>query len=157
MTSRARRSCPDRHRRRASSSATATSADSACSVVGNPQLQQPRAAAAALARELPVTWLYEGHAASFIGHYIGGVEDDNDSGHAGDFMGNIDAWFTMDLQYGYTIKDWIGKELTLRVGVTNLRIRIRPWSPPKRGLRPDAARSSWTPGLRQADLGVLRA
>jgi outer membrane receptor protein involved in Fe transport len=26
----------------------------------------------------------------------------------------------MDLQYGYTIQDWIGAGLTLRVGVTNL-------------------------------------
>jgi outer membrane receptor protein involved in Fe transport len=73
-----------------------------------------------------VVWVYEGHAASFIAHYISPLHDDNDSGRTGDFSGNIDAFFTMDAQYGYTIKDWVGNALTLRVGVINLADQAPP-------------------------------
>ena len=68
----------------------------------------------------PVSWLYRGHSVSLIGRYIGGVEDDHDAGRSGNFKGSIDAFFSLDLQYSYTFADWIGKALTLRVGITNL-------------------------------------
>lgn len=66
-----------------------------------------------------MTYSSDGHAASVIAHYISSVEDDNDV-HDDGSLGRIGAWFTVDLQYGYTIKDWIGKELTFRVGAYNI-------------------------------------
>ena len=32
----------------------------------------------------------------------------------------VDAWVTVDLQYAYSLRDIIGKELILRVGCANL-------------------------------------
>jgi len=95
--------------------------DSACDVVGNRNFNNLAAPLPALRVNFPVTWLHQGHAASFIAHYMGPLEDDHDGAHRGDFTSEpIDPFFTMDLQYGYTIKDWVGDALTLRLGVNNL-------------------------------------
>jgi iron complex outermembrane receptor protein len=80
----------------------------------NPALPLPRWRV-----NFPVTYSNRGHAASFIGHYISGLVDDNDISPTGK-LGHVDSVVTFDAQYGYTIKDWIGKELTMRVGVYNL-------------------------------------
>jgi iron complex outermembrane receptor protein len=73
----------------------------------------------------PLTYAYDGHAASVIGHYISSVIDDNQVNPNGT-LGTVGAWFSVDLQYGYTIKDWIGKELTFRVGAYNIFDKLPP-------------------------------
>jgi iron complex outermembrane receptor protein len=67
----------------------------------------------------PLTYSYEGHAVSFITHYISSYLDDVNPRADGSFD-TISAWITFDLQYSYTVKNWIGQELTTRVGVYNL-------------------------------------
>jgi iron complex outermembrane receptor protein len=67
----------------------------------------------------PVTWSHLGHGAAIIGHFTSALEDDNLVGPDGK-LGRVDPWLTVDLQYGYTLKDVIGHELTVRVGVYNV-------------------------------------
>ena len=50
---------------------------------------------------------------------MSGIEDDNNIAQDGS-VGHLSAMVTFDAQYGYTIKDWIGKELTARIGVYNM-------------------------------------
>jgi outer membrane receptor protein involved in Fe transport len=97
-----------------------SSLDASCSVVGNRNSNNLAPPVPRLRMNLPVSWVHYGHAASFTAHYISAIEDDSENGHKGDFSGSIDAFFTMDAQYGYTIEDWVGDALTFRVGVTNL-------------------------------------
>jgi outer membrane receptor protein involved in Fe transport len=68
---------------------------------------------------VPLTWVYSGHLASFITHYTAGVEDDIEPNQDGSFDQG-DPMITFDLQYGYTLSDVVGKELTFRVGAYNL-------------------------------------
>ncbi|HEY2734415.1 MAG TPA: hypothetical protein VGI70_10545, partial [Polyangiales bacterium] len=74
---------------------------------------------------IPITWSFLGHSATVIGHYMSGIEDDNDI-HADGTLGRLSPMFTVDLQYGYTVKDWIGKELTFRIGVYNIADTFPP-------------------------------
>jgi hypothetical protein len=67
----------------------------------------------------PVTWSYLGHSASVITHYISSYQDDVDPRADGSFD-TISAWVTVDLQYSYTLKNWLGRELTMRIGVYNV-------------------------------------
>jgi iron complex outermembrane receptor protein len=67
----------------------------------------------------PITWSYERQAVSFITHYIGSYKDDVNPNPDGSYD-TISAWVTFDLQYSYTVRNWIGRELTARVGVYNL-------------------------------------
>jgi iron complex outermembrane receptor protein len=97
-----------------------TSSTSSCSVLGNRNSSNIAPPLPRLRANFPISWSYKGHAVSFIGRYLGSVEDDSDAGRAGNFRGHIAAFFTMDLQYGYTIKDWIGEDVTVRIGVINL-------------------------------------
>jgi len=97
-----------------------SSPDASCSVAGNRNSNNLAPPVPRLRMNFPVSWVHEGHAASFIAHYISALEDDSENGHRGDFSGSVDAFFTMDAQYGYTIKDWVGDALTFRVGVNNL-------------------------------------
>ena len=55
-----------------------------------------------------------------IAHYISSVEDDNDVHDDGSLGTDRSRGSHSTLQYGYTIKDWIGKELTFRVGAYNI-------------------------------------
>ena len=71
---------------------------------------------------------------------------------------SIPPWFTLDLQYGYTLEDVIGDELTVRIGVYNAD---RSADPPvinglDDALRSGHARCARPNVLRQADRGVLR-
>jgi iron complex outermembrane receptor protein len=68
---------------------------------------------------IPVGWNMAGHSITLIGHYLSGIEDDNAIGPGGS-VGELPAQMTFDAQYGYLVKDWIGKELTIRVGVYNV-------------------------------------
>jgi iron complex outermembrane recepter protein len=68
---------------------------------------------------LPISWGLSGHTVTVIAHYVSGLEDDNRIAQDGS-LGRLPAQMTFDAQYGYTIKDWIGKELTLRAGVYNI-------------------------------------
>jgi outer membrane receptor protein involved in Fe transport len=68
---------------------------------------------------LPVGWSIGGHVLTIIGHYMTAIEDDN-AVQANGSLGVLDGVFTLDAQYGYTVKDWVGKELTLRIGVYNM-------------------------------------
>jgi outer membrane receptor protein involved in Fe transport len=68
----------------------------------------------------PVTYSNSGHAISVIPHYISSLQDDIDTGRTGDFLEEIDAFVTLDVMYGYTLKEVVGEELTVRVGVYNV-------------------------------------
>jgi outer membrane receptor protein involved in Fe transport len=71
----------------------------------------------------PVTWVYSGHNVAVITHFVSSVLDDqfgaNNAGKSV-VLPVVSSWTTIDAQYGYTLKDFIGKELTFRVGVYNL-------------------------------------
>ena len=67
----------------------------------------------------PLTWTYSGHLASFMANYLDGLEDDVEPNPDGSFD-KIDPFITFDLQYGYTLSDVVGKELTFRLGCYNL-------------------------------------
>jgi iron complex outermembrane receptor protein len=67
----------------------------------------------------PVTFTLAGHSVSAIPRYIGGMDDDVQPNADGSFD-RISHWLSLDLQYGYTAKNVIGREMTLRVGVYNV-------------------------------------
>ncbi|HKP63521.1 MAG TPA: TonB-dependent receptor [Polyangiales bacterium] len=71
----------------------------------------------------PVGWSMNGHMITLIGHYMTGIEDDN-AVHADGTLGRLSPVFTLDAQYAYTIRDWIGKELSLRIGCYNVFDRL---------------------------------
>jgi len=96
-----------------------TSSTSTCRAVGVRNFNNVWQAMPRWKVNFPVTWSYSGHSASLVTHYISSYEDDVDPRPDGTFD-TISAWVTFDAQYGYTLKDVIGRELTLRVGVLNL-------------------------------------
>ena len=63
--------------------------------------------------------------ASAIGHYIDGFDDDA-AANADGSLDEVDAMITFDLQYGYTLSDTVGKELTFRIGMYNVFDTIPP-------------------------------
>ncbi|HET8934594.1 MAG TPA: TonB-dependent receptor plug domain-containing protein, partial [Polyangiales bacterium] len=67
----------------------------------------------------PVYWSYGPHSVSMIAHWLSGLENDNDVDANGN-LGHLAARVTVDLQYGVTIPNWLGKELSFRVGAYNL-------------------------------------
>ena len=74
---------------------------------------------------VPIVWAFQDHLATVMLHYTSGIANDNDVQPDGQ-LGHLGAQLTCDLQYGYTIPDWIGKELTLRVGVYNVFDTLPP-------------------------------
>jgi iron complex outermembrane receptor protein len=80
-----------------------------------------------LRANFPLTWVYEGHAASVVLHYISGYKDDGNPDAATGAFPHIDSFTTLDLSYGYTLKDTIGQATTLRVGVLNLFDTMPPY------------------------------
>jgi outer membrane receptor protein involved in Fe transport len=96
-----------------------TAPTSSCSAVGLRNFNNVWQAMPRWRVNFPVTWSYLGHSASFITHYISGYLDDVDPRADGSFD-SISAWVTFDAQYSYTIKNWLGRELTMRIGVYNL-------------------------------------
>lgn len=91
-----------------------TSDTSQCEVVGNRNATNVAPPLPKLRARLPFSWAYGGHVASVNVQFIGPVDDDKDP------TAHIDSMTTVDLQYGYTIENWVGRSLTMRVGVTNL-------------------------------------
>jgi len=73
----------------------------------------------------PIVWALDNHIATVMLHYTSGIANDNDVQPDGQ-LGWLSAQLTCDLQYGYTIPDWIGKELSLRVGVYNVFDTLPP-------------------------------
>jgi iron complex outermembrane receptor protein len=96
-----------------------TTPTSTCSAAGNRNFNNVWQAMPRWRVNFPVTWSYLGHSASFITHYIGSYQDDVDPRADGSFD-TISAWVTFDAQYSYTLKNWLGRELTMRLGVYNL-------------------------------------
>jgi outer membrane receptor protein involved in Fe transport len=74
---------------------------------------------------IPINWSFKGHSATVIGHYVSGIEDDNDI-HPDGSVGRLAPILTVDLQYGYTVRDWLGKEFTFRIGVYNVADTLPP-------------------------------
>ena len=73
-----------------------------------------------LRANFPLTWVYQGHGASVVLHYLSGYDDDANADPATGALPHIDAFTTLDLSYGYTLKDTIGQATTFRVGVLNV-------------------------------------
>ncbi|HMI92679.1 MAG TPA: TonB-dependent receptor [Polyangiales bacterium] len=78
---------------------------------------------------VPVSWNDEHHSVALIVHYVSSYEDDSrtvpdrseiDADDPQYELQPIDAMVTIDLSYGYTLKDVIGEATTLRIGVINL-------------------------------------
>jgi outer membrane receptor protein involved in Fe transport len=77
---------------------------------------------------IPLTWSAGVHSVTAIGHVTSGVKDEvvSDPGTYSN-GGKIPEWVTLDLQYGLTLEDLIGKVLTLRVGIENLLDKRPPY------------------------------
>lgn len=86
----------------------------ACEVVGNRNATNFAPPLPKVRVNFPLGWYFGGHAATVNVRYIGAVEDDKDTSV------NIDSMTTVDFQYGFTVEDWIGRSVGLRVGVLNL-------------------------------------
>ena len=69
---------------------------------------------------LPITFTAGDHSLALITRFISGVENNQDLDTATGKVGEIDPFTTFDLQYGYTILDWVGTETNLRLGVINV-------------------------------------
>jgi iron complex outermembrane recepter protein len=67
----------------------------------------------------PVYWNLGAHTLSAVAHYLSGLENDNDIDAAGN-LGRLAPRVTLDLQYAVAIRDWLGQELSLRIGVYNV-------------------------------------
>jgi iron complex outermembrane recepter protein len=74
---------------------------------------------------VPIIWAIKNHLTTVMLHYTSGISNDNDVQMDGS-LGQFPAQLTCDLQYGYTIPDWIGKELSFRVGVYNVFDTLPP-------------------------------
>jgi outer membrane receptor protein involved in Fe transport len=93
--------------------------DGACEVAGKRNEANFAPPVPKLKASFPVTWSYSGHGLAFIPRFVSGVEDDAGPAQDGSFD-DIDPWTTLDASYSFTIEEWLGKELVLRVGVLNL-------------------------------------
>ncbi len=110
-----------------------TSPTSTCHLAG---VRNSTAALPAIPRwraNFPVTWGFKGHHAAVITHFISSVVDDQAAANHPGVLWNlpvIGSFTTVDLQYSYTLKDFIGKELTMRLGVYNLLDSDPPYAEP---------------------------
>jgi hypothetical protein len=74
---------------------------------------------------LPVHWSFDSHNVTAIGHFTSAIENDNDV-RADGSLGRLSSVLTLDLQYGYTLRDWIGEELSVRIGFYNVFDTLPP-------------------------------
>jgi iron complex outermembrane recepter protein len=74
---------------------------------------------------IPLAWSFGGHMTSLVLHYLSGVDNDNDVQPDGS-LSRLSALLTCDLQYGYTFRDVIAKELSLRIGLYNVFDTLPP-------------------------------
>jgi outer membrane receptor protein involved in Fe transport len=100
-----------------------------CDIAGLINLANFAAPLPRLRMNVPVSWNDERHSIALVVHYISGYEDDSktvpeateiDADDPEYELAAIDAFVTLDLSYGYTLKDVIGQSTTLRIGVINL-------------------------------------
>jgi iron complex outermembrane recepter protein len=89
-----------------------------CEVSGKRNYYIDAVALPRLRANIPLVWTFAGHSLSAIGHFISGFLDDyREPGKA---YVNFPAWISLDLQYGYTLTEVIGKRLDMRIGVQNV-------------------------------------
>jgi iron complex outermembrane receptor protein len=78
---------------------------------------------------VPIGWSNEHHSVAVIGHFVSAYRDDTvtnppaaeiDESDPQYELAKVDAMFTLDASYGYTMKDVIGASTEIRVGVINL-------------------------------------
>jgi iron complex outermembrane receptor protein len=99
----------------------------ACNVAGKRNTPAGASSVPALPRvklNLPLSWGILGHSLVATGHYISGFDDESTPSAADIARTGGDTWipavFSLDLQYGYTLHDVVGKELSARIGVLNV-------------------------------------
>lgn len=93
--------------------------DDTCHVAGHRNENNFAPPIPRLRANFPIVFTASGHSATVMPRYISGLKDDVEP-NMDRTLDDIDAWFAIDLQYGYTIEDFIGEELTARIGVYNL-------------------------------------
>jgi iron complex outermembrane receptor protein len=105
-----------------------TSPTSACHLAGNRNATNVAPPIPRWRMNFPVTWGYDSHTAAVITHFTSSVIDDQYAATTSKTVAlpTMKGMTTVDLQYGYTIKDFIGKELTMRLGVYNLLDQAPP-------------------------------
>jgi outer membrane receptor protein involved in Fe transport len=91
-----------------------------CDVAGQRNTANFADALPRLRLNLPVSYENGGHALGVIVHFVGPVRNDEKPDPATGKMPEVDAMTTLDLQYAYTAKDFVGAATTLRLGVTNV-------------------------------------
>ncbi len=101
-----------------------------CSVVGKRNAANSANTLPQWRVNFPLVWAISDHSISATGHFVSGVEDDVEPNADGSFD-SIDSQFTLDLQYGFTLREVIGDELTIRVGCYNV---FEAWPPDVNGL-----------------------
>jgi outer membrane receptor protein involved in Fe transport len=90
-----------------------------CDVTGNRNANNAALPVPVWRVNFPLVYTIHGHSATAIGHYTSGLDDDVEPNLDGSFD-EIPGYFTLDLQYGYTLEEIIGEKLTLRVGMYNV-------------------------------------
>jgi iron complex outermembrane recepter protein len=105
----------------------------ACNVVGKrntPGGAQTVPALPRLKLNVPVSWGMGGHSLVATGHYINGFMDESTPSAADTARTGGDNWIpafiSLDLQYGYSLRDVVGKELSMRIGVLNVLDEMPP-------------------------------
>lgn len=94
-----------------------------CEVVGNRNSTNVAPPLPRWQARFPVSWTLGGHAASLSVQYTSPIDNDKDPG------ATIDAMTTLNLQYAYTITNWVGRSLNMRIGVINLFNQAPPAVP----------------------------
>jgi iron complex outermembrane receptor protein len=93
--------------------------DDSCEVAGKRNDTNFAPPIPVLKMNIPVTYENNGHNIAIIPRFVSGVQDDAALPQSGE-LGEVPPWVTLDAMYSYTLKEFIGNELTLRVGVINL-------------------------------------
>jgi len=78
---------------------------------------------------VPLSWSNEHHAVALIVHLIGSYKDDANPDLDTGELPKVDTNVTLDLTYGYTLKDVVGEATTIRVGIVNLLDTDPPFLP----------------------------
>jgi hypothetical protein len=91
-----------------------------CNVAGLRNFENIASPLPRLRMNIPLSWSDEHHAIAFVVHYISSYKDDANSDPETGELVKIDANATLDLSYGYTLKELIGESTTIRVGMINV-------------------------------------
>ncbi|MEO0982598.1 MAG: TonB-dependent receptor [Pseudomonadota bacterium] len=73
-----------------------------------------------------LSWALDRHSINAVGRFISSYDEEDG---AGEFISDVDSWFTVDLQYNYELEDvfGFGDGTTLSVGAQNLFDRDPPF------------------------------